>query len=462
MRENICAVILAAGDGKRMHSRRPKALCQVLMEPMIGWVTRFCRRAGVEEICIVTGEGGQLIQEAVGPGVHYACQRERRGTGHALRMAEQFLRGSSAGTVLVLNGDAPFVSDRVIAHLAQTHRQEENAVTVLSAHLEQPRGYGRILREADGALAAIVEEADADEAVRLIQEVNSGAYCIEKSFLLEAFSRFDCRNAQGEYYLTQVVEIARSMGLRAGACLEEDPLAAMGANDRRQLAQLNELARRRVLERLYEAGVDIPCTDGVMVSPTAQVGRDACILPGSVIKGDCVIGEGAVIGPNTWLENSRVGADSTVNSCQVYEAEIGAGCTIGPFTYLRPGTRIGNQVKIGDFVEVKNSTVGDHTSVAHLTYVGDADVGRGCNFGCGVVLVNYDGEKKYRSTIGDDAFIGCNANLISPVTVGDGAYVAAGTTLTQDVPEGALAIGRAPQQNKPGWMEKTGKFKGRR
>lgn len=451
------AVILAAGDGKRMGSDRPKVLCEVLFKPMLRWVEDACHAAGIDELYIIAGDQQDLLEQAVSPGCRFFRQPERRGTGHAVMMAsEAFAQG---GDLLVLNGDAPFVSPQAINAAYAEHLSQGCAVTLMTAKLEDPSGYGRILRGEDGRVLAIVEQKDATPEQLQIKEVNPGAYWFRTEFLRDALPRLTCQNAQGEYYLTDTVGLASADGLRVGGCAALDPDTALGANDRRALQQLNECARRRIIQQHLDNGVDIPFSDGIVIGPEVEIAHDAVILPGTILRGKTRIGAHAVIGPNSYLVDSQVGEGSRINASYLTDSTVGKDSSVGPFSQLRPNSHLGDGVKLGDFVEIKNSTVGDKTSVAHLTYIGDSDVGAYCNFGCGVVTANYDGNQKYRTTIGDRAFIGCNTNLVPPVTVGEGAYTAAGTTIDEDVPAGALAIGRVHQQIKEGWSDEKIAFK---
>lgn len=451
-----CAVILAAGDGKRMKSARPKVLCEVLLKPMLAWVLDGCRTAGISDgrLCVVTSDRPEPLLPLLSGGVQTAVQAERLGTGHAARCAEGFLRQmleSGVTDAAVLCGDAPFVGGDLLSASLSAHREQQNAVTVLTARVKDPARYGRIIRDDLGGFLCIREAADASSEELLLDEINSGAYWFSIEYLLKALPLLQNGNAQNEYYLTDTIELAPRLGEKAGAFLCPDPDAALGANDRRSLAALNAAARRRVFDSLYTDGVDIPVTDGVMISPDAKIGRDTLILPGCILKGKVTVGEGCVIGPNTTLIDCEIGDGCTVDSSRIEKSRLGNGVRVGPFAQLRPNCEVADSVKIGNFVELKNSTVGEKTSFAHLTYAGDSDFGAGINVGCGVVTVNYDGNAKYRTTVEDGAFIGCNTNLIAPVRVGKGAYVAAATTVTEDVPGDALAIGRVRQQHKEGW-----------
>lgn len=456
--QDVCAIILAAGDGKRMKSKSSKVLCEVLFKPMLKWVLDSCFASGIETVCTVVSDNAKDVLAIVPEHCAIAVQKERRGTGHAVMMAREFLESNGEGDVLLLYGDTPFVDEETIRAAYEAHRQGENAVTVVTAELENPFGYGRILRK-DGKFAAIVEEKDASEEERAIREINSGIYWFRTSFLLAALEKITCDNAAGEYYITDTVSIAKGMGKPVGVYRSPRADVVLGANDRRGLHRLNEIARVRVLDKLMDAGVDIPVTDGVIVSPDAVIGTDTRILPGTIIRGKTRIGEGCEIGPNSEIVSCRIGNGVRVHSSLLEDSAVEDGVRIGPFAHLRPNTTLKAGVKVGNFVEVKNSVVGEKTSIAHLTYIGDSDVGAGVNFGCGVVTANYDGAKKHRTVVGDGAFICCNTNLIAPVTLGEGCITGAGTTVTDDVPPYALAIGRPRQENKENWAKEKGKYR---
>lgn len=447
-----------------MKSDGPKVLCEVLFKPMLDWVIDAVRGAGIEDICVVTGYKGHLVEEhLLAQGyLEGSCQtvlqEPRLGTGHAVMQAAGFIEDHQGGNVLVLCSDAPLMDSGSIRAALEAHQKGQNAATVVSARLDNPTGYGRIVREgADGSVSAIVEEKDASEAVRAIREVNSGAYWFEARGLLEVLPLLTNENKAGEYYLTDTLSLLLGRGRRVDAFAADTGDVVRGANNRAQLNGLTEKARRSILERLMEDGVDIPCTDGILVGPDVTVGANTCLLPGSILRGRTAVGANCVIGPNSLLEDSTVADGCRLNAVQCYQSTVGEGVTAGPFVHIRPNTVLAAGVKIGDFVEIKNSSIGEGTKVPHLTYVGDSDVGSGVNFGCGCVTVNYDGQEKNRCTVGDGCFIGCNTNLVAPVTLGDYAYTAAGSTITDSVPENALAIARARQVNKPGWVEKNRK-----
>ncbi|MGN8937783.1 bifunctional UDP-N-acetylglucosamine diphosphorylase/glucosamine-1-phosphate N-acetyltransferase GlmU [Bittarella sp. HCP28S3_D9] len=453
MEAAINAVVLAAGEGTRMRSRKPKVLCEVLFKPMISWVTDALERAGIEDICVVVGHGSEEVCQVLGDRFAVAMQTKRLGTGHAVLQGEAFLNSHRDGHTLILCGDAPFVDEDTIRRSLESHLQSGNAVTVITAELDDPTGYGRIVKDG-GQIAKIVEQKDATEAERAIREVNSGAYWFETAALLEVLHQLQNDNAQGEYYLTDTVSLLLRAGRGAGTYTAQSEDVVLGANDRLSLYKLGEIARRRVIEKQMRQGVEFVTLDGIVLSPDCEIGADTTILPGTIIKGHTVVGCGCTIGPNSLLTDAVVGDGTVLNASQVTDSEIGSGVRMGPFVQVRPGSRVQDGAKVGNFVEIKNSTVGEGTSVAHLTYVGDSDVGSGVNFGCGCVTVNYDGSQKYRTVIGDNAFIGCNTNLVAPVTVGEGAYTAAGSTITEDVPAGALAIERGYQKTVENWAGK--------
>ena len=448
-------VILAGGHGKRMKAEIPKPMLKVMDLPMLNWVIRACEAASLSRICVITGYKSQYIEHYLNDKYTTALQPQRLGTGHAVMQAVPFLQQELDGNTLVLCGDAPFMDAETIQHALTMHEQQGNAVTVITAELDQPHGYGRILRTETG-IAGIVEEKDATEEQRRIQEVNSGAYWFRTADLIALLDTLEPSNAQGEYYLTDTVGAAIAAGKRAGAYKTKNADVVLGANTRKDLLMLNEVARQKILDKHMENGVNFVCTDGILIGRDVEIGAETTILPGTIIKGKTKIGMKSTIGPNCLIENCSIGDLVTLNYVQAYESLIEDAVKIGPFVHIRPNSHIKNGVKIGDFVEVKNSTIGEQTAIAHLTYVGDADVGSGVNLGCGVVFVNYDGTHKYRAQVGDDVFVGCNSNLVSPVQIGDGAYIAAGSTVTEDVEADALYIARSRGTQKQGWVSAKG------
>lgn len=461
MENNV--IILAGGQGKRMKTNMPKALCEVIGEPMLEWVLTACEKAELNDICIVKGyEGGQidsyLQNRRSQADISTVMQEERLGTGHAVMQAADFLKAHSEGNTLILCGDAPFIDAQTIKGALALHTEKDCGVTVVTSRVENPTGYGRIIRTEDG-ISGIVEHKDCNPAQLAITEINSGCYWFKTADLLEVLFDIQPNNAQGEYYLTDCIELIISKGKKADAYISSNPHVALGANDRRGLLMLNDIARFEIIGRWLDEGIEFTCTDGVSIGNNVTIGAGTKIHSGVILRGNTSVGENCNIGNNCIIENTQVGNNVNLNNVQAYESVIEDDVKIGPYVQLRPNSHIKRGVKIGDFVEIKNSTIGECTAVAHLTYIGDSDVGANVNFGCGVVTVNYNGDKKFRTVIEDNAFIGCNTNLVAPVRVGKGAYTAAGSTITVDIPDNALAIERGTATIKEGYAEK--KLKGR-
>lgn len=442
---NISAIILAAGDGTRMKSSGPKVMCEVLGEPMIGWVMDSVKESGFpdENIGVVVGNGADTVKEYIAKKGQFLTfmQTERKGTGHAVMQAAEMLQKGE--NVLILCGDAPFIDSDTILKSLNEHTYSDNDVTVVTAKIADPGSYGRIIRDENGGLLRITEKKDCTPEELMINEINSGVYWFKSTALKEALPLLSTANASGEYYLTDAVGIIKSKSGKAGAFISENSDIVLGANSRKDLLNLNTKARMRVIERLLDEGVEFPCTDGIIIGKDAVIGRDTKILPNTIIRGKTVIGEGCIIGPNSLIENTAVGNNVTLNNVQAYSAKVGNNVKAGPFVQLRPDTVLHDGVKIGDFVEIKNAEIGVKTSVAHLTYIGDSDVGKDVNFGCGCVTANYDGVNKFRTVIGDHAFIGCNTNLIAPVEIGENAATGAGSTVTGKIPADSLVVERA-------------------
>ncbi|WP_433333601.1 bifunctional UDP-N-acetylglucosamine diphosphorylase/glucosamine-1-phosphate N-acetyltransferase GlmU [Spirillospora sp. CA-294931] len=452
-------IVLAAGEGTRMKSRTSKVLHELCGRSMLGHTLAAARELEPGRLVVVVGHRREQVVAHLAehaPDAESAVQERQGGTGHAVRMAlEQ--TGELHGTVVVTNGDHPLLRGETLAELVRAHEGDGNAVTILTTLMPDATGYGRILRESGGAdapVAAIVEHKDATDAQREIREINVGMYAFDGALLSDALKRVTTDNAKGEEYLTDVVAILRGDGHRAGAHLTDDWVETQGVNDKVQLAQARRQLNDRVLERHMRAGVTIvdPATTWIDVDVTAEA--DAVVLPGTQLHGTTHLDEGAVVGPGSTLTDTRVGADATVANSVCLGAEIGPEATVGPFTYLRPGTRLGRKAKAGAYVETKNAEVGEGAKVPHLTYVGDATIGEGANIGAGTIFANYDGENKFRTEIGDHAFVGSNSVLIAPVTVGDGGFTAAGSAITKDVPPGAIAVARGQQRTIEGWVER--------
>lgn len=447
------AIILAAGKGTRMKSDNPKVLCEVLFKPMINWVIDACRDAGIENICAVTGYKGELVKEKLDDEIKICVQEKQLGTGHAVMMAKNFLEENLDGDVIVLCGDAPFMDPTTIENAYNLHKNQNNAVTVITARLDNPTGYGRIIRSRHG-LERIVEQKDAGRNELLINEVNSGAYWFNVRYLLDVLFDIESANAQGEYYLPDTIALSLKKGRKVNAYVSENPDVIKGANTRRDLLNLNNIAKMKVIDNHFDNGVELPSLDGVLISNEVKIGKGTVILPSTILKGATVIGEDCIIGPNCVIEDSKIENNVVFNASQCYNSIVGHHAKIGPFCHIRPNSHIMPEAKLGDFVEIKNSVVGENTHISHLTYIGDSDVGKNVNIGCGVVTVNYNGKEKNRCVIKDNAFIGCNTNLVAPVTVEESGYTAAGSTITDNVPKEALAIARAYQVNKEGYNKK--------
>ncbi len=444
------AVILAGGQGKRMKAEMPKPLFKVLGEPMLEWVLSACESADIGDICVVKGFKGEMIDEYLGGRYRTVLQEERLGTGHAVMQAIPFLEEDASGNTLVLCGDAPFIDEATIRESLSVHEKQDNAVTVITAELDEPFGYGRVIRT-DNGISGIVEQNDANEEQKLIREVNSGAYWFRTADLIELLDKLTNDNSQNEYYLTDTIFIAVSEGKNAGAYKSENADIIRGANDRKDLLELNNCARNAVIEKHLANGVEFLCTDGVIIERGVEIGVGTEILPGTILRKKTVVGKNCKIGPNTVVENCTLGDDVNLHTVQAYDSVIESGVKIGPYVHIRPDTTIKSGAKIGDFVELKNSVIGEKTAIAHLAYIGDSDVGRRVNIGCGTVTVNYDGVAKSRCVIGDNCFVGCNTNLIAPVKLGKAVYTAAGTTVTKDVPDYALAIDRGVMKINEGY-----------
>ncbi|UYZ13600.1 bifunctional UDP-N-acetylglucosamine diphosphorylase/glucosamine-1-phosphate N-acetyltransferase GlmU [Brevibacillus sp. WF146] len=449
----IHAVVLAAGQGTRMKSKLYKVLHPVCGKPMVQHVVDTLASMRVEDVIVVVGHGADAVRSTLGERVTYALQKEQLGTAHAVQQAVPFLQAKE-GTTFILYGDVPLLSEETLTALLRYHEEQQAAATVLTAVVPDPTGYGRIVRSETGEVLRIVEHKDATPSERAIREINTGIYCFDNQKLLKALAQVKNDNAQGEYYVTDCIGILRQAGEKVAAFEAVDPDETMGVNDRAQLAEAEAYMRRRIAVRHMKNGVTIVDPASTYIEADVVIGADTVIQPGTFLRAGTTIGADCVIGPQADLTNVQVADRVTISYSVMVDARVEADSTVGPFAYVRPGTEIGPHVKIGDFVELKNAKIGKGTKVPHLSYVGDAEIGEGVNIGCGTITVNYDGAVKHKTVVMDGSFIGCNTNLVAPVTVGQNAYVAAGSTITQDVPDEALAIARERQVNKPGYANK--------
>jgi len=447
------AIVLAAGKGKRMKSKLYKVLHPVCGKPMVGHVVDTVRRTNSKRTVVIVGHGAEEVKTYLGDQAEYALQAEQLGTGHAVRQAEELL-GKEEGTTILICGDTPLVRAETIEAMIALHESEGAAATILTAVPEDPTGLGRIIRGEDGGVLRIVEQKDCTPEEAAVKEINTGTYCFDNRKLFDALSKVTNDNAQGEYYITDVIGILRGEGEKIAAYATQDLTESIGVNDRVVLSQAEAAMRERIVHEHMLGGVTVIDPSSTYIGAEVTIGSDTVLLPGTVLTGRTVIGEDCKIGPNSELENAEIGDGTSVAHSVVRDSKVGAHVSVGPFAHLRPGASLADGVKIGNFVEVKNADIGEDSKVSHLSYVGDAKVGRRVNIGCGAITVNYDGFNKSLTEIEDDAFVGSNVNLIAPVHVGKGAYVVAGSTITKQVPEGDLAIGRARQENKPGYADK--------
>lgn len=450
---NTYAIVLAAGQGTRMKSDLYKVLHPVCGKPMVEHVVDHIIGIGADKIVTIVGHGADKVEETLGGKSEYALQAEQLGTAHAVQQAEKQL-GNLDGVTIVVCGDTPLIKSETMQALIAHHSETDAKATILTANAEDPTGYGRIIRDAEGNVLRNVEHKDASAEERSVTEINTGTYCFDNRALFEALKKVKNDNAQGEYYLPDVIGILRAENARISAYVTDDFSETIGINDRVILSEAEKVMRQRIAEHHMREGVTIIDPWSTYISANTTIGRDTVLQPNTIIEGQTVIGEKCIIGPNSHIVNSTIGNQTTVHSSVIRDSIIGSSTAVGPFAHIRPDSNLSDNVKIGNFVEVKKSRLGEGSKVSHLSYIGDAEVGEKVNIGCGTITVNYDGKNKNTTTIEDGAFVGCNSNLIAPVKIGKGAYVAAGSTITKDVPESSLAIGRARQENKEGYATK--------
>ncbi|WP_297436549.1 bifunctional UDP-N-acetylglucosamine diphosphorylase/glucosamine-1-phosphate N-acetyltransferase GlmU [uncultured Clostridium sp.] len=452
---NKCAIILAAGQGTRIKSKLPKVLHKACGKEMVNHVIDTMRAAELEEVNVIIGKGAELVKERTSSRkVSYSLQEEQLGTGHAVICTKDFLKGKS-GVVAIFTGDAPLIKEDTVRNLINMHINEKNYATLLTSVIDNPTGYGRIIR-GNESVDRIVEHKDCSENELKVSEINAGMYCFDIESLLESLDKLSNDNVQGEYYLTDVIGILKSEGKKIGAMITNFE-ETIGVNSRAELSIVENILRKRINRKHLDNGVTLIDENSTYIGLDVEIGQDTIIYPNVILEGNTKIGEDCILYQNSRINNSVIGDRTTIESSVITQSTVGDDTAVGPFAYIRPDSNIGNHVKIGDFVEIKKSSIGNNTKVSHLTYIGDAQVGESCNFGCGTVVVNYDGVNKNKTIVGDNAFIGCNSNLVSPVEVADNSYIAAGSTITKKVSEGSLAIARARQTNIEGWVDRKRK-----
>ena len=448
---NFKAIILAAGKGTRMKSKYPKVIHKVCGKEMVNHVISVSKESGVKDIVAILGHESEVVKAKLPQNTMIAMQTEQLGTGHAVMMAKEYINDED--TIVVLCGDTPLIKEDTLKKLFTYHIENKYHATVLTTEIDNPTGYGRIIRDENQDLLRIVEQKDATEEEKLAKEINSGIYCFNGKTLRESLDLLDNNNAQGEYYLTDTIKIMRDNGHKVGAFNGSTIEELMGVNSRVELSKAELIMRARINEAHMVNGVTIIDTNSTYIESDVKIGNDTIIYPGVMLNGTTEIGTNCEIGMNSSISNSKIGNNTEVTNSTIVDSIVGDNTNIGPYAYLRPKSNIGNNVKIGDFVEVKNATIEDNSKASHLSYIGDAHVGKDVNIGCGVVFVNYDGKNKFKSVVKDGAFIGSNSNLVAPVTVQENGYIATGSTITEDVPKDSLAIARQRQVIKENWVK---------
>lgn len=450
---DIYSVILAAGKGTRMKSNLLKVLHQIDGKPMVSHIIDTLNEIKIKDIVIVVGHQSEEVINTLGDKLKYVHQEQQLGTGHAVLQAKGLLKDKK-GITLVLSGDAPLLTTETINSLIEEHEKTNVAATILTTEIDVPTGYGRIIRDNNRKVMKIVEEKDTTIEEKQVKEINTGIYCFDNEKLFDAIDKISNNNKQNEYYLTDVIEILRSQGYQVGAYLSKDPSETIGINDRIALSEAEKIFRNRILEKHMRQGVTIIDPTNTYIGKEVIIEFDTIIHPNTFLRGKTTIGANCVIGPNTEIADTKIGNGVTITHSVINSSTLNNNSIIGPFAYIRPNCNIEDSVKIGDFVEVKNSKIGRGTKIPHLSYIGDADLGENVNIGSGTITVNYDGVQKHRTKIGDRSFVGCNTNLVAPVTLGNDTYIAAGSTITDDVPDFSLSIARQKQTNKENYVKK--------
>lgn len=451
------AIVLAAGKGTRMKTELPKCAYPLLKKPMIAYIIENLQNANMtNEIVVVVGHKQEVIREILGDSVSYATQEQQLGTGHAVMVTESLITDLDGDTI-ILPGDMPLVDDQTIIHAFQEHYERRHDLTIVTTKIENPEGYGRILRNESGYLEAIIEHHEASFSQKMINEINTGIYVVKNRILFDALKRINNKNSKNEYYLTDIVNILKNDNAVVGTYYLKESFKAMGVNDLYALSIAEAKLRLSINKRMMLNGVAMINPETITIGQNVIIEENVIIHPNSYITGNSVIKKGAQIGPNTEIHESTIGERVVCRHSLVFNSIVHEDTTIGPFAHLREGAEIGAHNRIGNFVEVKKSKLGTNTKASHLAYIGDATIGNNVNFGCGAITVNYDGKNKYQTFIGDDVFIGCNANLIAPISIEDNSFIAAGSTLNKNVPKGSLAIARAYQVNKENYIMKRDK-----
>ena len=452
---NFKAIILAAGKGTRMKSKYPKVVHKVCGKEMVNHIIDVSKKSGVKDVVTILGHESEVVKNVLPKDTMIAMQTEQLGTGHAVKMAKEYINDED--TIVILCGDTPLIKEETLKRLFDYHIENEYTATVLTTKVENPTGYGRVIRDENGDLLKIVEQKDGNAEELAVNEINSGIYCFKGQMLRESLDLLDNNNAQGEYYLTDTVKILRDKGFKVGAFNGSTIEELMGVNSRVELAKAEALMRKIISEQHLVKGVTIIETEATYIEADVEIGSNTIVSPCVMLHGNTKIGSECIIGMNCSITNSTIGNNTEIKNSTIIDSTVGENTTVGPYAYLRPKSNIGNHVKIGDFVEVKNATIEDNSKASHLSYIGDAHVGKDVNIGCGVVFVNYDGKNKFKSVVKDGAFIGSNSNLVAPVTVEEKGYIATGSTITDNVPQGALAVARERQVVKEGWVAKKEK-----
>lgn len=447
------AVVLAAGQGTRMKSKLYKVLHPVCGKPMVEHVVDQIKTLNMDKIVTIVGHGADNVQEQLGGKSEFVKQEEQLGTAHAVLQAKDLL-ADKEGTTLVVCGDTPLIRSETVDALLKYHHEKRAKATILTTSLEDPTGYGRIIRDDLGIVGKIVEQKDASSEEKAVKEINSGTYCFDNAALFDALSKVTNDNAQGEFYLPDVIKILKDAEEVVAAYRMESSDESLGVNDRVALAEATKLMQKRINEKHMRNGVTLINPENTYIDVDVEIGQDTVIESGVTIKGNTVIGDDCTITSGSDIQDSVIGSGVLIRCSAVIESKVADEVQIGPYAHLRPESEIGAHVKIGNFVETKKAVVGENTKLPHFIYMGDAEIGKNVNVGCGSIAVNYDGKNKAKTIIGDNVFIGCNSNLVAPLKIGDNAFVAAGSTLTKDVPEGALAIARSKQVNKEGYAKR--------